>query len=171
MSDDKKIYTRIDSKLYEQMTEVVEKRGITKKQFIADAICNALDEIDIHHRKVNAPDGQVRSLSEKCKKLSAENMTLVAEKAQLCSERDAVQNDLAEAHKDIERLKDSYAAAVDEGNAEYAELEAKIKFVEGKLNESKCAYRVSVESRSQAEDRMERYKKRGLFARIFNCDV
>ena len=68
MSDVKRVETTVGMSVHEQMTRAANRLGISKKQFIADAIHKCLDELSVH---------------QKCSELREENLSLSKEKSEL----------------------------------------------------------------------------------------
>ena len=152
MSDEKQVRANIDPKLDAEMTRAARRLGIHKKDFVALAIQAKLDKFDVDLR---------------CKRLSAENTTMSAEKERLRDERDTALQQIAIAEKRVseirtecDRLERDKTSVTTERDAARAERD---KF--------KAKHEEAVEAIGKLEADLEVHQNRGLLDRVFNRPI
>ena len=149
MTAEKQVRTNVAPELHEEMTRASRRLGITKKEFLKQAIQAKLGKFDVDLR---------------CKRLSAENTTLSVEKEQFRTERD-------EARQQIEHIQLEMTNERDDGQKALAKAEKERDEARQQRDRFKVKMEEAQESIVKLEADLEAHQNRGVWDRLLNRKV
>lgn len=159
MPTEKQVRTNIDVQLHEKMTRASRRLGITKKDFVAQAIAAKLGKFDVDLR---------------CKRLSAENTTMSVEKEQFRNERDAARQQIDTAEKRVseirtecDRLERDNTSLTTERDTARDERDAARK----ERDKFKSKHEEAVEAIGKLQAELKAHEERGFLERVFNGPI
>ena len=149
VATEKQVRTNIDVALHEEMTRAARRLGLHIKDFVAEAIKAKLGKLDVDLR---------------CKRLSAENTTLSAEKEQFRDTRDTALQRVETAEKRVSEIRAECDRLAQNNTSLTIERDA----AREERDTFRAKFEESVESIGKLEADLKAYKERGFWDRVFN---